>query len=204
VTVAGDVIHNQGGSMKNTFTQLWKLCLITVAGLLGSMTVGLMMHGSEVFDYMGINFVYVSFGLSGAFIFAFYHIRGLSNSITAAVSISTIQFIIATTWMPTLNSIIWSYGVNLPVVWLAFLFERKLAAFHWGKFFIIGLVYGTMFVLLTLIVGALQKISYMPPVVFRDNFIDGLSIGLGMGLGVQAGEAFIHSLYGTFHTSVKK
>jgi hypothetical protein len=190
--------------MKGKFDQLWKLCLITITGLLGSITVGLMMHGSEVFNYMGINFVYVSFGLSGAFIFAFYHISGLSNSITAAVSISSVQFIIATTWMPTLNSVIWSYGVNLPVVWLAFLFERKLAVFHWGKFVVVGLVYGTMFVLLTLIVGVIQNISYMAPVVFRDNFIDGLSIGLGMGLGVQAGEAFIHSLQGLSTHAVKK
>jgi hypothetical protein len=30
--------------------------------------------------------------------------------------------------------------------------------------------------------------------MFRDNFLDGLLIGTGVGLGVQAGEAFIDSL----------
>ena len=96
--------------------------------------------------------------------------------------------------MPVLYSAFWSFGVNLPVVWLAFLFERKLSAFHWGRFIVIGLVYGTMFVLLTMIVGVLRNVSAIPPMVFRDNFIDGLMIGIGVGLGVQAGEAFIDSL----------
>ncbi len=180
--------------MKNITDQIWKLCLITITGTLGSITIGLIMHGSEVFNYAGVNFAYVAFGLSGAFIFSFYHVNGLSNSITVALTVSVIQFIIASSWMPMVNAGFWSFGVNLPVVGIAFLFERKLSVFHSGKFIIVGLVYGTVSVLLTLIVGVLQNISPMPSVVFRDNFIDGLLIGLGMGLGVQAGEAFIHSL----------
>jgi hypothetical protein len=96
--------------------------------------------------------------------------------------------------MPWINSVFWSFGVNLPVVWLAFLFERKLAAFHWGKFVVVGIVYGIMFVLLTLVVGILRNTGAMPAIVFRQNFVDGLLIGLGMGLGVQAAEAFIHSI----------
>jgi hypothetical protein len=180
--------------MKNYLSQLWKLALITSIGLAGSTTLGLMMHGSNVFNPMGAEFAYIAFGLSGAFIFAFYHVRGLSNTMTAAVSVSALQFVISTAWMPTLNSIIWSFGVNLPVVWLAFLFERKLSSFHWGKFVVVGVVYGTMFVLLTLLVGVLRSVSSMPASIFRDNFVDGLLIGLGMGLGVQGGEAFIHSL----------
>jgi hypothetical protein len=180
--------------MKDLISMLWKLALITIIGLAGSTTLGLMMHGSDVFVPIGPEFAYVAFGLSGAFIFAFYHVRGLSNTVAAAVSVSAVQFVIATVWMPTLSSVIWSFGVNLPVVWLAFLFERKLSVFHGGKFIIVGVVYGTMFVLLTLLVGVLERVSSMPAVVFRDNFVDGLLIGLGMGLGVQGGEAFIHSL----------
>jgi hypothetical protein len=180
--------------MKKIVDQLWKICLITITGVLGSITVGLMMHGSDVFNYQGINFAYVAFGLSGAFIFSFYHVYGLSNAITAAVSVSAVQFIMAAAWMPILNAGFWSFGVNIPVVWMAFLFERKLSVFHWGKFVIVGLVYGTVFVLLTLFVGLSHDVSEIPSSVFRGNFIDGLLIGIGMGLGVQAGEAFIHSL----------
>lgn len=180
--------------MKDMLSLLWKLALITVIGLAGSVTLGLLMHGSNVFIPKGAEFAFVAFGASGAFIFAFYHVRGLSNTVTAAVSVSALQFVIATVWLPTLNSVIWSFGVNLPVVWLAFLFERKLSVFHWGKFVIVGIVYGTMFVLLTLLVGVLLNVSSMPAAIFRDNFLDGLLIGLGMGLGVQGGEAFIHSI----------
>ncbi len=183
--------------MKEIFRQLWKLGLITLTGVVGSITVGLIMHGSEVFNYKDIYFAYVAFGLTGSFIFAFYHIRGLSEAITAAVCTSAIQFIVATASMPVLYSGFWSFGVNLPVVWLAFVFERRMAMFTWGKFIVIGLVYGTMFVLLTMIVGVLQNVSAMPPTVFRDNFVDGLLIGTGLGLGVQAAEAFIHSLQKT-------
>ena len=180
--------------MKDIWRQLWKLGLITIIGLLGSVTVGLIMHGSEVFNYKDIYFAYIAFGFTGAFIFAFYHVRGLSEAITAAVCTSAVQFIVATTSMPVLYSGFWSFGVNLPVVWLAFVFERRLAAFTWGKFIVIGLVYGTMFVLLTMFVGVLQNVSAMPPTLFRDNFVDGVMIGTGVGLGVQAAEAFIHSL----------
>ncbi|MEI7905921.1 MAG: hypothetical protein WCI84_01045 [Bacteroidota bacterium] len=180
--------------MKTMFGQLWKLALITLTGALGSITAGLMLHGSDVFNYSGINFAFVAFGLSGAFIFSFYHLYGLSNSITAALATSIVQFIIASSWMPMLNAGFWSFGVNLPVIWLAFLFERKLAVFHWGKFLVVGIVYGAVFVLLTLVVGMIQVSTNIPSAVFRDNFVDGLLIGLGMGLGVQAGEANIHSL----------
>jgi len=180
--------------MKVLLSLLWKLALITVIGLAGSTTLGLLMHGSNVFDPIGAEFAYVAFGASGAFIFAFYHVRGLSNTVTAAVCVSAVQFVIASVWMPTLNAVLWSFGVNLPVVWLAFLFERKLSVFHGGKFLVVGAVYGTMFVLLTLLVRVLESVSSIPATVFRDNFVDGLLIGLGMGLGVQAAEAFIHSL----------
>jgi len=180
--------------MKKVIQQLWKLALITVAGTLGGITLGLMIHGSAVFDYSGPNFAFVAFGISGAFIFSFYHVYGLSNSLNAALTVSIVQFIVASSWMPMVNAGIWSFGVNLPVVWLAFLFERKLSVFHWGKFIVVGVVYGAVFVLLTLLVGLIQQISPMPSSVFQENFVDGLFIGLGMGLGVQAGEAFIHSI----------
>ena len=180
--------------MKNLFVQLWKIALITLIGVAGSVTVGLMMHGINVFTPSGADFAYLAFGASGGLIFAIYHVRGLSNTITAAVCVSAIQFIVASVWVPTLNAVVWSFGVNLPVVWLAFLFERKLSTFHWGKFAVVGLVYGAMFVLLTLLVGVLRGTESMPAVLFRENFLDGSLIGLGMGLGVQAAETFIHSL----------
>lgn len=180
--------------MRNLLTELWKLLLITIIGVAGSVTLGLMMHGIDVFGPSRPDFAYVAFGASGAFILAIYHLRGLSNTITAAVCISAVQFVVATVWLPTLNSVIWSFGVNLPVVWLAFLFERKLATFHWGKFAVVGIVYGVMFVLLTLLVGVLRSMEAMPALVFRENFLDGFLIGLGMGLGVQAAEAFLQSL----------
>lgn len=180
--------------MKRLLTELWKLALITIVGVAGSVTLGLMMHGIDVFGPSRADFAFVAFGASGAFILAVYHVRGLSNAITAAVSISAVQFIVASVWLPTLNAVIWSFGVNVPVVWLAFLFERKLATFHWGKFVVVGIVYGAMFVLLTLLVGVLRNMETMPPVVFRENFFDGFLIGLGLGLGVQAAEAFLLSL----------
>ncbi len=180
--------------MKEILMQVWNLIVITAIGVVGSITVGLMMHGSDVFAPGGASFGYVAFGVSGAFIFAFYHIKGLSNAITAAVCVSAVQFVVSTVWMPTLYSVVWSFGVNLPVVWLAFLFEHKLSVFHGGKFVVVGVVYGSVFVILTLLVGLFQNVTTMPAIAFRENFIDGLLIGLGMGLGVQGGEAFLTSL----------
>jgi hypothetical protein len=180
--------------MKNLVVQIWKIVFITIIGVAGSVIIGLMMHGIAVFSPSGANFAYVAYAASGAFIFALYHVRGLSNAITAAVSVSAVQFVVASVWVPILDAAIWSFGVNLPVVWLAFLFEHKLATFHWGKFAVVGLVYGAMFVLLTLAVGILRSTEAMPASLFRENFLDGFLIGLGMGLGVQAAEAYFHSL----------
>ena len=102
--------------MREFLRHFWKIALITIVGLAGSTTVGLMMHGSDVFNPSGAEFAYIAFGASGAFIFAFYHQRGLSNTITAAVCVSAVQFIVASVWIPTLNAVVWSFGVNLPVV----------------------------------------------------------------------------------------
>lgn len=181
--------------MKHWFGQLWRLVLITFLGFAGGMIAGLMTYGGEIFDPQSAGFAYyIIYGLSTAFIFAFYHIRGLSNTITAAVSVSAIFFVLAALWMPVLNAAIWSFGVNLSVVVMAFLFERKLAYFKQWKFIVIGIIYGGVFVLLTLLVGILTKVVAMPPTLFQRNFLDGLWLGLGLGIGVEIAESIIHSL----------
>lgn len=170
------------------------LFIITLAGLAGSTIVGLMAYGGGVFDIRTPGFSYVAFGLSGGFIFAFYHVRGLSETITAATLVSAAQFAISITWIKTLNALIWSFGVNLPIIILAFVFERKLANLRQAKFAVVGLVYGSMFVLLTLLTGVLTGVESMPAAIFRQNFVDGLLIGLGVGIGIEGGEALVHSL----------
>ncbi|MBI5471097.1 MAG: hypothetical protein HY961_01995 [Ignavibacteriae bacterium] len=180
--------------MTITLHQVLRLLVLTISGMVASVVVGLLVYGGSVFQPQSVSFAFVSFGLSGAFIFAFYHVRGLSETITAAVVVSAIQFIVGTSWFPLLNALLWSFGVNLPMVGLAFIFEKRLAHFKQAKFIVVGLVYGAMFVLLTLLVAALSGVDLLPARLFRDNFLDGLFIGLGLGLGIEAGEAFLHSI----------
>lgn len=181
--------------------QVSKLVFLTFAGVVGSIVVGLMVYGNEVFNTTHIGFSFVSFGLSGAFIFAFYHVRGLSETITAAVVASAVQFGISSTWITTVNAAIWSFGVNLPLILVAFIFERKLAPFRHYKFVVVALLYGVMFVLLTLVVSWLGASQLLPGTVFRQNFLDGLCIGLGLAVGIEAGEAIVHSIE---HHSMKQ
>ena len=96
--------------------------------------------------------------------------------------------------MPVINAIIWSFGVNLSVIVIAFLFERKLANFKQWKFIFVGVIYGAMFVLLTLSVALLTKVQSLPPSVFQKNYIDGLCLGLSLGIGVEIAESIIHSI----------
>ena len=180
--------------MRLSLNSLFTMFLITVAGVAGSVIFGLMSYGGNVFNTTSPGFSFLAYGLSGAFIFSFYHVRGLSETITVAVVVSTLQFVASLTWISMLNALIWSYGVNLPVVVLAFIFERKLEPMRRGRFIIVALVYGAMFVLLSLFGGWLAGVEQMPASVFRENFIDGVLIGLGLGLGVQGGEAFVVSL----------
>ena len=189
--------------MKKWIGELWRLLLITVLGLGGSMIAGLMIYGGDIFIPQSAGFAYyIMFGLSSSFIFAFYHVRGLSNTITAAVSTGALIFVVASFWMPILNAAIWSFGVNLSVVVLAFLFERKLANFKQWKFIVIGVVYGAMFVLLTLLVGVLTRVAIMPPALFQKNYLDGLWLGLSLGIGIEIAESIVHSV--DLHRQVKR
>ena len=174
--------------------QVSKLTFLTLSGVVGSIVVGLMVYGSEVFNTTHVGFSFISFGLSGAFIFAFYHVRGLSETITAAVVASAVQFAFASTWITTLNAAVWSFGVNLPLILVAFIFERKLAPFRQYKFAVVAMLYGVMFVLLTLFVSWFSTSQLLPAAVFRQNFYDGLLIGLGLALGIEAGVALVHSV----------
>jgi len=180
--------------MTTYLTQFYKLILLTFMGTAASVIIGLTMYGGEVFEMSSIGFSFVSFGFSGSFIFAFYHIRGLSETITAAVVVSAIQFAVSTSWITVLNAGIWSFGVNLPLILVAFIFERKLAPFKHYKFAVVALLYGAMFVLLTLLVAWWTAGSLLPAAVYRENFVDGLLIGLGVAIGIEAGEALIHSI----------
>lgn len=187
--------------MKFTIAQLLKLILITLSGTAASVAIGLIVYGGNVFRPTTLAFAYFSFGLSGAFIFAFYHVRTVSETVITAIVVSGVQFVIGLIWFSWVNALIWSYGVNMPVVLLAFTFERKLAHFRQAKFTVVALVYSVMFVLLTLLVAVITGVDLMPASLFRDNWIDGLLIGTGLGLGVEGAESLIHSW--EEHTSEK-
>jgi thiamine transporter ThiT len=181
--------------MKKTIAQVVTIIVLTIAGTAGAVIVGLLVYGSSVFNAASPGFSFVSFGFSGALIFAFYHVRGLSEAITASVIVSAVQFVAGSSYITMLRAILFSFGLNIPVVALAFLFERKLAAQKWIKVAVVALTYGAMFVVLTLLVDLLSAESTgLPATLFRENFVDGLLLGLGLGLGVEAGEAVIHSL----------
>jgi hypothetical protein len=181
--------------MKKWLGEFWRLAFITVLGFLGSMIAGLMLYGTDIFDPKSPAFVYfIMYGVSTSFIFAFYHVRGLSNTITTAVITGAIIFIIAMAWMPVINAVIWSFGVNLSIIVVAFLFERKLEKFKQWKFMFVGVYYGAIFVLLTFFVSILTKVEALPSSLFRNNFLDGLWLGLSLGVGVEIAESIIHSI----------
>jgi hypothetical protein len=180
--------------MRSIISQLWRLLLVTLLGAGGSLIAGLMTYGSLIFKPQDVGFAFIAYGISGGLIFAMYHLRGLVGSVVAASIVSIIQFFGGMRWMPGISAAVWSFGVNGAVVVVAFLFERKLATLgHW-KFIVVGLMGGAMFVLMTLLVGIAMDVQALPPALFRQNFVDGLWLGLGLGLGVEAAESIIHSI----------
>jgi len=179
--------------MKKTIAQVATLVVLTIAGTAGAVIVGLLVYGSSVFNVASPGFSFVSFGFSGALIFAFYHVKGLSEAITASVIISAVQFVAGSSYITMLRAILFSFGLNIPVVALAFIFERKITQ-KWIKVVVVALTYGAMFVVLTLLVDVLSGSTGLPATLFRENFVDGLLLGLGLALGIEAGEAVMHSL----------
>ncbi len=181
--------------MKNWIGELWRLVLITLLGFIGSLIPGLMKYGGEIFDPLTVGFAYfILYGICTSFIFAFYHVRGLFNTIGIAVLAGAVIFLITPSWMPMINSIVWSFGVSLSVIIIAFLFERKLAIFKRWKFIFVGGFYGAIFVFLTLLMGIFVNVTAIPAETFQKNFIDGLLLGLSVSLGVELAEALIHSI----------
>ncbi|MBN1398219.1 MAG: hypothetical protein JXA06_09345, partial [Bacteroidetes bacterium] len=181
--------------MKNLTGNLWRLVLITLLGFIGSLISGLMKYGGEIFDPLTVGFAYfILYGICTSFIFAFYHVRGLISTIGVAFLAGAIIFIITPSWMPTINSIVWSFGVSLSVIFIAFLFERKLAGFKRWKFIFVGLFYGAIFVLLTFLMGIFVNVTAIPAETFQKNFVDGLLLGLCVSLGVDLAEVLIHSV----------
>jgi hypothetical protein len=179
--------------MKSLLRQVLIIAALTISGTVGAVVVGLCMYGSDVFSVTSPGFSFVSFGFSGSLIFAFYHVRGLSESISAAVVISAVQFVVASQFIAWLRAVLFSFGLNLPVIALAFVFERKLAPLARWKFLMVGMMYGAMFVVLTLIVDLLSGPGGIPAQLFRENLLDGLLLGWGLGVGIEGGEALVHS-----------
>jgi hypothetical protein len=173
---------------------LFVLSFMTLIGVMGSGLMGLLAYGGEVLNYTSPAFAFLSFGLSGAFIFAFFHTRGTSEAITVAVVVSTVQFGLSLGWIKPINAVIWSYGVNIPVVVLAFLFDGSLARFRNARFLFIGALYGAGFVALSFFTAWIGGVETMPADVFRSNLLDGVLIGCGLGIGVEAAEMLVRSL----------
>jgi len=180
--------------MKRIILASLQIAALTVSGTAGAIVLGLLGYGTAVFDPASPGFSFVSFGFSTSLIFAFYHVRGLSDTVTAAVVVSAVQFIAASAYVATLRAVLFSFGLNIPVVVLAFLFERKLASKRTFRFVFVAMTFGGMFVLLTLLIDVLSGATGVPAPVFQQNFIDGVMLGVGVGLGVAAGEAFLASL----------
>ncbi len=154
-----------------------------------------MVYGADVFQPLSSAFAYyVAYGISSACIFAFYHVRGLSNSISASMVVGVILFASITFIMPLKHALIYSFGVTISVVLLAFLFERKLSYLRHWKFIVVGIIFGELFVLLNLFSLLGSEGAVMTAEVFRHNFFDGLWMGFGLGIGVEIAESIIHSV----------
>ncbi len=180
--------------MRAIVSQLWRIALITVCGLAGSVAAGLMRYGGEVLIANSLPFIFVAYGITGAAIFAVYNQRGASNALTVSTILSAIQFGISAGWIPATNAAIWSFGVNTTVFLLAFLFEKKLDYLKHAKTIVVGIMLGTAFVLFTLFVGLFSNVHAMPASAFQNNFVDGALLGIGLGLGVDLGESIVHAL----------
>jgi hypothetical protein len=162
---------------------------------MGSMVAGLMVYGTDIFNPSGMPFVYyLAYGFSSACIFAFYHMRGLSNTVSAAMVFGAALFIGIAFILPVLIAAIYSFGVTVSVILLAFLFERKLATFKQWKFTVVGIVFGELFVLLNLVSMVVSHASGMSAVVFQRNFLDGLCMGIGLGIGIEIAESITNSV----------
>lgn len=181
--------------MKKFLSDLWRLAVIVLLGGLGSLIAGLMVYGGGVFEPMTSSFAYyIAYGISSACIFAFYHVKGLSNSISAAMVIGVLLFLSITFIMPVKHALIYSFGVTVSVVLLAFLFEKKLSYLKHWKFIVVGIIFGELFVVLNLFSLIGTKGAMMAPEVFQRNFLDGLWMGFGLGIGVEIAESLIHSI----------
>ncbi len=180
--------------MTRRMEQLAKLFFLTLMGALGAMLAGLIRYGGTIFMFSDPGFLFVSFGISGALMFAFYHLRGVSEAITASVIMSAVQFMTTTHWTNETAGLIWSFGVNTPALLLVYLFEKRFSLSRQLKTIVVASGYALILGFLTMTIMAIQQTESLAGFVIMQNCIDGFLLGLGLVAGITAGEMLLDAL----------
>ena len=163
--------------------------LYVIAGIAGSIIVGFISFGPRIFIYTLPAFHFILVGVAGAIIFAavrFY------NKWTAALAVLILAFILMVILkilrIPQfVFQIIWAIAAGYLIFAMACLYRTKLGKLPIGKFIIVGIALGILYIALTygrfMMLGVpATYLSLKPSAIF------GFLIGCGIGVGIEVGE----------------
>lgn len=175
--------------MQDTNKKIVGILLYLITGMAGSIIVGLISFGSKIFIYSLPAFHFILVGVAGAIIFA--TVRFFKKWIAATV-VLVLALLLLITFKLTQSpqfvfQILMAITTGYTIFAMACLYRTKLGKLLIGKFVLVGLALGILYVALAY--GRFISLG-MPATYSSLRFfaVFGFLIGCGLGVGIEIGE----------------
>lgn len=169
-----------------------------IFGFLFSIIIGVIFFQTNIFSYYSRSFVFISFGLTGAIIFAALKYRNLQDSILLAAILFIINFIIYSqhSFKFALRDILEFTAIWLSMYLYKIWFIPKMEDKKYIRALGLGAIYAGINVLAGIVVMTLFILLYdlrihVFPLLFSYLQV-GMLVGLGLGIGFDVVEGLSH------------
>jgi hypothetical protein len=163
--------------------------LLFVAGTMGSLFVGMVWSGAGVFDIGQTAAAFLFNGLGCALVFALQRWHGFWGAMGTSVVLAVAFGVFAGEYFVPV--FIYALLMMLATVCVAeYMWGRTFPKLQFGRFLNTAVVFAAVALLTTLISVVMQAVPLLGGLLIR-NTVQGLLIGVGLGLGIEAAEMFI-------------
>jgi hypothetical protein len=163
--------------------------LLFVAGTIGSLFVGMLWSGAQVFDIEQTAAAFLFNGLGCALVFALDRWHGMWGAMGTSVVLSVAFGVFAGDYFVPV--FIYSLLMMFASVCVSeYMWGKTFPKLQFGRFLNTAIVFAAVALLTTLIAVVMQSVPLLGGLLVRNTF-QGFLIGVGLGLGLEAAEMFI-------------
>jgi hypothetical protein len=159
------------------------------AGTMGSLFVGMVWSGADVFDIENTAAAFLVNGLGSALVFVLDRWHGMWGAMGTSVVLSVAFGVFAGEFFVPV--FIYSLLMMLAAVCVSeYMWGKTFPRLQFGRFLDTAVVFAAVALLTTLIAVVMQSIPLLGGLLLRNTF-QGFLIGVGVGLGLEGAEMFI-------------